>query len=73
MLFQVHCLYLRYVFFLPSTFTETLSFCLYFNLQEEAYSRLQHFVRQSLPTKSLQIIGPYESAQRAKLNQLTAR
>ncbi|GFS18339.1 serine/threonine-protein kinase mTOR [Elysia marginata] len=43
------------------------------NHRHEAYSKLQHFVRQSLPTKSLQIIGPYESAQRAKLNQLTAR
>ncbi|GFN76929.1 mechanistic target of rapamycin (serine/threonine kinase) [Plakobranchus ocellatus] len=43
------------------------------NHKREAYSKLQHFVRQSLPTKSLQIMGADETAQRAKLNQLTAR
>ncbi|XP_035824600.1 serine/threonine-protein kinase mTOR isoform X2 [Aplysia californica] len=43
------------------------------NHKKEAYVKLQHFVRQSLQTKSLQIMGPDEAGQRAKLNQLTAR
>lgn len=41
--------------------------------QVEAYNKLLLFVRQSLQTKSLQIMGPDEAAQRTRLNQLTAR
>ncbi|XP_059160425.1 serine/threonine-protein kinase mTOR-like [Physella acuta] len=41
--------------------------------QKEAYQKLQHFVKHSLQTKSLILMGPDEVAQRAKLNQLTAR
>nr|FAA04053.1 TPA: mechanistic target of rapamycin [Lymnaea stagnalis] len=43
------------------------------NHKKEAYSKLQLFVKQALQTKSLQIMGPDEAGQRAKLSQLTAR
>ncbi|BFZ23557.1 hypothetical protein BsWGS_26596 [Bradybaena similaris] len=43
------------------------------NRKTDAYSKLQLFVKQSLQTKSMQIMGPDEATQRTKLNQLTAR
>ncbi|KAK0063750.1 serine/threonine-protein kinase mTOR-like isoform X1 [Biomphalaria pfeifferi] len=43
------------------------------NRKKEAYHKLQIFIKQALQTKALQIIGPDEAAQRAKLKQLTAR
>lgn len=39
----------------------------------DTHQQLQHFVRQSLQTKALQIMGPEDSQQKKELSQLMAR
>ncbi|XP_048250308.1 serine/threonine-protein kinase mTOR-like isoform X1 [Haliotis rufescens] len=43
------------------------------NQKENAFSMLQHFVRQSLQAKSLQLMAPEDAPQRLELNKLLAR